>query len=103
MSKSLDLSFSDLVSPEKSLPKAAAATVKKVAQEVGAAEGFTARSGEGHARPRRPPQVQMNLKVPGEFRDRFVKAFEDEAAQNRAIRSLGDYLMFVFDAAQASK
>jgi hypothetical protein len=102
MSKALDLSFTDLTPAEKTL-KAPADVVKKIAQEVGAAEGFTARPGEGYARPRRPPQVQMNLKVPDEFREKFVRAFEEEASRNRAIRSLGDYLMFVFDAAQTSR
>jgi hypothetical protein len=93
MSKTLDLSFDELGAP--SAPKPSAEVVKRVAKEAGAAEGYTDRVAPKAVL--REPTVQINAKVPADFRDRFMTALAEETARNRAVRSIGDFLMVLFE------
>ncbi len=45
----------------------------------------------------REPTVQINAKVPADFRVRFMAALAEETAGNRAVRSIGDFLMVIFE------
>jgi hypothetical protein len=45
----------------------------------------------------REPTVQINAKVPADFRERFMTALAEETAGNRAVRSIGDFLMVIFE------
>lgn len=91
--KKINLDFGDIVSEQINRPTHA--QIKAVAGATGIAEGFTTRA---TLRKRtRPITVQLNLKVPIEFRDRFMARADLETADNRAIRSAGEFLVMVFE------
>ncbi|HQT65530.1 MAG TPA: hypothetical protein PLO16_13575 [Acidocella sp.] len=51
----------------------------------------------------REPTVQINAKVPADFCDRFMAALAEETARNRAVRSIGDFLLVIFEEWEARR
>ncbi len=99
MSKAMDLDFSDLPKTEPAA-KPDRATARRIAAAAGSAEGFTGRTAPKPApvvMSRRTNHIQMNLKVPEEFRQEFQAAFLEVSAQDRSIRSAGEFLMKIFE------
>lgn len=99
MSKAMDLSFDDLPKPEPAA-KPDRATARRIAAAAGSAEGFTERTAPKPApvvMSRRTNHIQMNLKVPEEFRQEFQAAFLEVSARDRSIRSAGEFLMAIFE------
>ncbi|MBW4035312.1 MAG: hypothetical protein HIU90_07555 [Proteobacteria bacterium] len=91
--KKINLDFGDIVSEQKDRPTHA--QIKAVAGATGVAEGFTTR-GISHKK-QRPLTVQLNLKVPVDFKDRYMARADLEIDNNRAIRSAGEFLVMVFE------
>ena len=97
MSKTMNLDFNDIETPTK--PKPDAATTRRVAAKAGTAEGFTGRLAvqpQTSIATRRTNHIQMNFKVPEEFREKFQAAFIAESDSDRSIRSFGEFLMKIF-------
>ncbi len=110
--KKIDLGFGDL--PASTAPKPDRAVLKQVAEEAGAAEGFTPRQSQQPAPPpvapvrapapvRRPKNEQLHLKVSTEFRNEFMAAYAELAERDLSIRSAGDFVVTLFAAWKASK
>jgi hypothetical protein len=101
----MELGFEDLGGGDASKPPKS--EVLRVAGETGRAEGYTRRASEspadGPVVPARRINIQLNLKVPVEFRDRFHSAFLADSAQDRSIRSAGEFFIKVFEAWEAGK
>ena len=91
--KKINLDFGDIVSDQKDRPTYA--QVKAVAGTTGIAEGFTTRAVS--QKKQRPITIQLNLKVPVDFKNRFMEMAEIEIENNRAIRSAGEFLVMVFE------
>jgi hypothetical protein len=91
--KKINLDFGDIVSEQKD--RLTHAQVKAVAGTTGIAEGFTTRAIS--QKKQRPITVQLNLKVPVDFRNRFMERAELEIENNRSIRSAGEFLVMVFE------
>jgi hypothetical protein len=91
--KKINLDFGDIVTDQKEL--LSHAQVKAVADTTGIAEGFTTRAVS--LKKQRQITVQLNLKVPVDFRNRFMERSEIEIEKNRAIRSAGEFLVMVFE------
>lgn len=81
--------------------KVFADSVRRIAKDAGAADGFTDRLIPKPVL--REPTVQINAKVPADFRDRFMAALAEETARNRAVRSIGDFLMVIFEEWEARR
>lgn len=102
-SKRMDLDFASIPTVTEGRPDKA--TAKRIATEAGSAEGFTNRTAPAAPTlsPRRRPNIQLNLKVPEEFRDEFQAAFVAESAEDRSIRSAGEFMVKVFNEWKGAK
>jgi hypothetical protein len=97
MSKAMNLDFKNLDAASDQKPDAA--TARRVATKAGSAEGFTGRPAvqpPTTLAARRTNHIQMNFKVPEEFREEFQTAFLAESSEDRSIRSYGEFLMKLF-------
>jgi hypothetical protein len=90
--KKINLDFGDIAVRQDERPTPA--QIKAVAGQAGSAEGFTDRAPSPK---KRIVTVQLNLKVPVDFRNRFMARVEQETDNNRAIRSAGEFLVMVFE------
>lgn len=91
--KKINLDFGDIAVRQDERPTSA--QIKAVAGRAGSAEGFTDRGAS--PKKQRIVTVQLNLKVPVDFRNRFMARVEEETENNRAIRSAGEFLVMVFE------
>lgn len=97
----MDLDFTGL--PRRETPAAEKAAVRKVASDAGTAEGFTSRTAVKPGVSLKRGNVQLNLKVPPEFRNELFEAFAEASAEDRSIRSPGEFLVRIFNEWKAGK